>query len=523
MMRAKFVIVVALFCSAVLLGACGGGAAGNAGSGGNNGGSGNPPVLRRIEITPAAPTMSVGEVVDLTINAHYSDGSTRVQILAQNWSSETPSVATIDVRGRVTAMAAGSSVITATSDGQTASTRVTIVRGAAEVTYAYLFGSDPSDAAQPNGPLLLARDGHLYGTSRSGGAHRCMGLPNACGTVFKLSPSGEETILHSFSESEDEGNWPSAPLVETADGTFYGTTLFGGKHGAGTVYKMTPDGVTTLLYSFGGSPTDARVPTALIQGRDGDFYGMSTSGGAHYCDQVGNNCGTVFKVTSAGVLTVLHEFGASISDGVQPIAPLMLANDGNFYGTTTFGGAYDAGTIFKMTPAGELTILYSFKRTVGGTPPPEGTAPQGSLIQASDGALYGTAVAGGLLDCLPGGCGTVFRITLDGTYSVLYSFRGPNSGDAWGPAPFLIQGRNGNLYGTSYSGGAFGNDLAGIVFELTLTGSERVLYSFGPLNVNPSSPNAGVIEAGDGIFYGITAYGEQGGIAGSVFKLTLSR
>lgn len=121
------------------------------------------------------------------------------------------SVATIDVRGRVTAMAAGSSIITATSDGKTASTRLTILRGAAEVTYAHLFGSDPSDAAQPNGPLLLARDGYLYGTSRSGGANRCNGLPNACGAVFKLSPSGEETILHSFSESEDDGNWPSAP------------------------------------------------------------------------------------------------------------------------------------------------------------------------------------------------------------------------------------------------------------------------------------------------------------------------
>lgn len=525
LMRSQAVFFVALLCSVLLLAACGGGS--NAGSGDNNSGSGSPPVLQRIEIAPIAPTISVGEAVVLTVTAYYSDGTTRSQRMAQYWSSDTPSVATIDVYGRVSAMAVGSSAITATTDGKTASTTVTVISGAAEVTYVYSFGSKPLDAAQPNGPLLLASDGNLYGTSRAGGSNRCEGSPNFCGAVFKVSLAGEQTVLHSFSESIDEGYRPTAPLVETADGHFYGTTAFGGKFAAGTVYKMTPDGAMTLLYSFGGSPTDGKVPTALIQGRDGNFYGMSSSGGAHHCDQIpkpGGNCGTVFKVTPAGVLTVLYSFGASASDGVQPMAPLMQANDGNFYGTTSFGGVYDGGTIFKITPAGELTILYSFKAArFGAEEPTEGTAPQGSLIQASDGALYGATVAGGgLLDC-PGGCGTVFRITLDGTYAVVYSFRGSKSGDAAGPAPFLIQGRNGNFYGTSYSGGAFGGDLAGIVFELTPAGFERVLYSFGPLNVNPSSPNAGVIEVGDGTFYGITAYGQYGAPTGSVFKLTLTR
>jgi uncharacterized repeat protein (TIGR03803 family) len=116
-----------------------------------------------------------------------------------------------------------------------------------------------------------------------------------------------------------------------------------------------------------------------------------------------------------------------------------------------------------------------------------------------------------------------FRITLDGAYSVLYAFRGPKAGDASGPAPYLIQARNGNFYGTSYSGGAFGGDLAGVVFELTPAGSERVLYSFGPLDFNPSSPNAGVIEMGDAIFNGITAYADGGVGGGTVFKLTLNR
>lgn len=508
-----------------LLAACGGGGGGNAGSSGSDNGSGSPPALQRIEIAPTSPTISVGEVVVLTITAHYSDGASRPQLIPQSWSSDTESVATIDVYGRVSAMATGSSVITATTDGKTATTTVTVIPGAAEISYIYSFGSNPSDAAQPNGPLLLGSDGNLYGTSRSGGTSRCHDFPNACGTVFRISPSGEETVLHSFSDSVDEGFWPTAPLVQTADGNFYGTTAFGGEYSAGTLYKMTPDGLMTLLYSFGGSAADAMVPAALIQGNDGNFYGTSSSGGAYHCDQlpkVGNNCGTVFKVTPAGELTVLYSFGASTADGVQPIAPLMQANDGNFYGTTSLGGEYDGGTVFKITPAGVLTILYSFKSGVDVVPPPEGTAPQGSLIQASDGALYGTAVAGGLLDC-PGGCGTVFRITLDGAYSVLYSFRGPDAGDAAGPAPFLIQARNGNIYGTSYGGGAFGNDLAGVVFELTPAGSERVLYSFGPLNVNPSSPNAGVIEADDGTFYGITAYGVRGGPAGSVFKLTLTR
>jgi uncharacterized repeat protein (TIGR03803 family) len=305
----------------------------------------------------------------------------------------------------------------------------------------------------------------------------------------------------------------------------------GGAHGAGTVFKITADGVETVLYSFGASPSDGAVPAALIQGRDGNFYGTTASGGANYCDVIpgtGNNCGTVFEITPAGVETVLHSFGASASDGIEPMAPLVQASDGNFYGTTVGGGVYTtgvagAGTVFKITPDGVETVMYSFGGAPSNGSAPQGSTPQGPLIQASDGNLYGTTVEGGNYACRYG-CGTVFRIDLNGTLSTLYSFAGysfvgNSPSDGYGPAPFLIQGSDGNFYGTTISGGAFGPDLNGTAFRITPAGTETMLYSFGPLGTNPSDPGAGLIQASDGAFYGVTSYSRPGAGTGTVFKL----
>jgi uncharacterized repeat protein (TIGR03803 family) len=191
-------------------------------------------------------------------------------------------------------------------------------------------------------------------------------------------------------------------LIEGTDGNFYGTTTLGGAHGGGTVFKITLAGVETVLYSFGATNTDAFEPRAgLILGSDGNFYGTTYAGGAH------QQSGTVFKITPTGAETVLYSFGATSTDAALPVAGLIQGTDGNFYGTTSSGGtngvvALTAGTVFKVTPAGVETVLHSF-----GTSSTDGAEPEGALIQGADGNLYGTTFLGGA-----NSEGTVFKITL---------------------------------------------------------------------------------------------------------------
>ena len=515
-----------LILAAALVTGCGGGGSGSSaasdGSTGSGGSTSSPPALQSIEITPAHPSVQVGKILDLTATGHYSNGTTG-PVYPMLWSSTVTSVATVDVSGRVSATAAGSSTVTVTSNEIVGSVTIEVTPGPAAVSYLYSFGLVPSDGVQPNGPLLQASDGNFYGTTGAGGGNTCFDSSDFCGVLYKLTPAGVETVLHAFGASPSDGYWPTAPLIQAADGNLYGTTFSGGTYGAGTVFRMTPDGAETVLYSFGSSPLDGVTPAALIQGRDGNFYGTTASGGANYCDSIpgaGNNCGTVVRITPAGVETVLYSFGASPSDGTEPIAPLIQASDGNFYGTTEIGGAYSLGTVFRITPDGVETVLYSFGANPVNGSPPQGTIPQGPLIQATDGYLYGTTAQGGSSSC---GCGTVFRISLSGSLTTLYSFAGISALDGYGPAPFLIQARDGNFYGTTRSGGAFGPDLNGIAFQISPAGTETVLYSFGPLDTNPSDPESGLIQASDGAFYGVTAYSGAITGAGTVFKLVTTQ
>jgi len=429
-------------------------------------------------------------------------------------------------------MTSGSTTITATFNGLAASTSATVTAVQVTLTYLYTFQTVPTDGGQPNGPLLQANDGNFYGTTRAGGIYLCGPPPNnfyPCGTVFKLTPSGDETVLYSFGASPTDGYSPSQ-LIQGKDGALYGTTASGGANGGGTLFKIALDGVYTVLYSFGGSPSDGIVPASgVIQASDGDFYGVTASGGANHCvniPQGGSNCGTVFKISPGGVETVLYSFGASISDGVEPAGSLIQARDGNFYGATENGGAnacsttgetHDCGTVFKITPAGIETVLHSF-----GTSVIDGIAPLGSLIQGTDGALYGTTSSGGGGTC--GGvfgCGTVFRITPAGAVTILYAFSVTSRSDGNGPSP-LIQGRDGNFYGTTGSGGAFPSDLNGTAFMLSPSGVITTLYSFGPYGTNPSHPVSALIEASDGAFYGLTNYSRVAvGNNGTAFKLVV--
>jgi uncharacterized repeat protein (TIGR03803 family) len=263
-----------------------------------------------------------------------------------------------------------------------------------------LHSFDGTDGQQPEGALIEAINGDLYGTTIYGGAHND-------GTVFKITSTGTLTTVHSFRGSD--GRQPEAGLVQARNGNLYGTTALGGAKNYGTVFELTPAGKLTTLHSFDG--THGKYPVAtLIQATDGNLYG-TTSGGLN-----GGGVGTVFKITLSGALTTLHTFCAEpiCYDGKAPLeAPLVQANDGNFYGVTTQGGSNDSncegvgcGTIFKITPTGVLTTLYSFCSLTACT---DGTFPVG-LVQHTDGTFYGTTEDVGCnLGCGPK-YGTVFSL-----------------------------------------------------------------------------------------------------------------
>jgi len=339
-----------------------------------------------------------------------------------------------------------------------------------------------------------------------------------CVATTIASPTQTFTTLHSFGYTD--GAYPfTSRLIQATDGNLYGTTTYGGTSsngaacsvGCGTVFKITPAGTLTSLYSFCSRTncTDGSDPYAgLIQATDGNFYGTTYSGGANsnstYCPA---GCGTVFKITTAGTLTTLYSFcsQANCADGYAPGAGLVQATDGNFYGTAGQGGAYGSGTVFEITATGRLTTLHSFDST-------DGAYPEG-LIQATDRNFYGTAGQGGAY-----GWGTVFEITPEGTLATLYSF----TIDAAYPAG-LIQAIDGNFYGTTEGeGGIWG---WGTVFEITPEGTLTTLHGFDL--TDGGNPLGGLIQATDGNFYGTTAVGGAhrnrtwcGDGCGTVFEIT---
>jgi uncharacterized repeat protein (TIGR03803 family) len=346
--------------------------------------------------------------------------------------------------------------------------------------------------------LVQGTNGDLYGTTSDGGG------ANLGGTVFKITPSGVLTSLYSFCPQTScaDGYLPYAPLIQGTNGNFYGTTYGGGANNLGTVFKITPSGMLTTLHGFAGFPSDGQTPVAgLVQATNGNFYGTAAFGG-------GGSKGTVFKITPSGTLTTLHSFGGP--DGDSPYASVVQALNGNFYGTTFDGGTTNAGTVFKMTPGGRLTTLHSFDGT-------DGDFLQGPLIQWTDGNFYGTTSGGGANQD-----GTVFKITPSGTLTTLYSFCAQtNCADGATPGAGLVQATDGNLYGTTYDGGNGG----GTVFQITPNGALTTLYSFCailPGCKDGAHPSAGLVQDTNGTFYGTT---QSGGTSadgyGTVFSLSV--
>ena len=332
----------------------------------------------------------------------------------------------------------------------------------------------------PLNDLVLGRDGNFYGTTYGDGATNF-------GTVFQLTPAGVFTVLHAFKYSD--GAYPQAGLVQGSDGNFYGTTAAGGTAAAGTIFQVTPTGVLTTLHNFSVDNGD-QPQGDLVQDSAGNFYGTTAYGGA-------NGDGLVFQITSVPVYTILYNFSGP--DGNHPTAGLALGRDGNFYGTTAEGGADGVGTVFQITPAGVLTTLYNFSAT-------DGSDPVARLAQGADGNFYGTTAEGGASDY-----GTVFRITSAGALTTLYSFTGGTDGG--GPEAGLVQGGDGNFYGTAFGEGAGGD---GTVFQITPTGVLTTLYSFS--GIDGADPAAALALDSAGNFYG-TTYGDGINNDGTIFKL----
>lgn len=352
-----------------------------------------------------------------------------------------------------------------------------------------------------------------------------------CVAVVTALPAQNFLFTSLVSFNGVDGTYPGyMTLIRGTDGNFYGTTMAGGANfnsicfpagsGCGTVFKVTPLGAISSLYSFCSqlNCVDGASPWAgLVLGTDGSFYGTTYTGGANNCLGGANNCGTIFRVSPLGAFTLLHTFDGS--DGAEPSADLVQV-DGNFYGTTRMGGNYGGGTVFKITPYGTLTTLYNFCALANCA---DGNGPEAQLTLGRDGKFYGTTAFGGNG---AGGAGTVFKLTTSGELTTLYTFCSePNCTDGANPAAGLVQASNGNFYGTTWLGG---NNLClygcGTIFEINPLAPPQqgmtLMHSFHGYPVDGANPTAGLVQAIDGNFYGTTQAG--GANYGTVFKMTPS-
>jgi uncharacterized repeat protein (TIGR03803 family) len=366
-------------------------------------------------------------------------------------------------------------------------------------TLVYFVGSD---GANPQASLVQGLDGDFYGTATYGGNIGCGEY--GCGTIFKVDSSGDLTTLHSFSGTD--GFEPNSTLTLSNDGNFYGTT-----YGAsGTFFKMTPDGTLTTLYTFCSLPkcADGANPySGVILATDGNFYGTTQLGGA-------NGYGTVFKITSAGILTTLHSFCANTGchDGGYPAGQLLEATSGILYGTTPYGGK-GYGTVFQVTSTGGFASLHDFAFYTS----TNGAYPYSGLIQAVDGNFYGTTTQGG--GASSAYYGTVYEMTPSGSVTVTYSFCA-GCGKYEGAYPFagVIQANDGNLYGT-----AEGYETPSTVFQLTTAGVVKEIKQFD--TSDGAYPEGALVQSTDGSFYGTTAFGGATtgaceGSCGTLFRFT---
>ena len=325
--------------------------------------------------------------------------------------------------------------------------------GSEKVLYSFTGGADGD---QPYASLIRDAKGNFYGTTYWGGVSTECNGEVRCGVVFKLDTSGNETVLHAFTGTDGDGANPYDGLVRDGKGNLYGTTEFGGgssacSGGCGVVFGVNTAGKEAVLHRFSGGTDGAGPLEGLVRDGAGNLYGTTQWGG-----NLGP--GTVFKLDKTGKETVLYSFTGG-TDGGQPLLGYLVRDaKGNLYGTTTFGGTYGQGTVFKVDSAHSETVIHSFS---GGA---DGSYPYAGLVLDEEGNLYGTTNQGGA-----SGYGTVFQVDKAGKETVLHTFTG-TGGDGASPYDDLLLDAKGNLYGTAADGGNSGcyNNLGcGIVFRLT--------------------------------------------------------
>jgi uncharacterized repeat protein (TIGR03803 family) len=378
-------------------------------------------------------------------------------------------------------------------------------------TVLHSFCSQPNctdtDGANPYAGLVRDAAGNLYGTTESGGDLSC-NPPDGCGTVFKVTKSGKETVLYNFCSVSGctDGASPRGSLVLDLAGNLYGTTYQGGNTscsppgGCGTVFKVDANGKETVLHSFSGGTTDGIWPVAgLVSDAAGNFYGTTFQGGGTGCD-FGYGCGTVFKLDTTGKETVLYSFTGA--GGLYPYGGVVRDQAGNLYGTTYSGGNYCdddqyCGVVYKLSRSGKETVLHFF--SPGST---DGCFPLGTPTIDKSGNLYGTT-----LKCGPEGGGIVWKVGKNGKETVLHGFRGSDGGE---PYAGVIMDEKGDLYGDSSVGGASGN---GTVYELNKKGVLTVLHGFD--GSDGTSPTGVLIRDAKGNLYGTAYAGGNSGCVGN--------
>jgi uncharacterized repeat protein (TIGR03803 family) len=391
---------------------------------------------------------------------------------------------------------------------------VALPLAASAQSFAVLQSFDKSDGQEPLTPPILASDGNLYGATLQGGAR-------SSGLIYKLTPQGKFSTFYTFCSHTNctDGSIPMFGPIQGKDGNLYGTTSNGGVHDLGEVYKLTLSGKLTVLHSF-CLCDDGWDPNSLAEDGQGGFYGTTLEAGSH-------QFGTIFHLSAQGELTTLYNFcdtqpgciNAYTNNG-EP-QPLILGTDGNIYGITSTGGQYydhcspgGCGTVFKITPQGEFGIVYNFCSLSGCA---DGGVPAW-LIQGSDGNFYGTTGLGGSEAV---GGGTVFQLTTSGALTTLHSFSaGKNSVGAYAPYD-LIQASNGTLYGITVLGGGedqCNNHGCGTVFSVTTSGSFESLHNFAG---SDGWAPAGVVQTSASTLQGTTSYGGAHN-DGVIFSLNLN-
>ncbi|HEY0256987.1 MAG TPA: choice-of-anchor tandem repeat GloVer-containing protein, partial [Candidatus Methylacidiphilales bacterium] len=369
------------------------------------------------------------------------------------------------------------------------------------ILHSFKDGSTPSDGFVPNGTLVQDSDGNFYGTTQFD--------PGNYGVLYRITPQGAESVVHHFGDGtiSYDGKYPLSGAIKAADGNLYGSTSNGGNTLNGAVYKMTPQGIVSTMYSVTAGHLGTQLASPVVQGTDGNFYGT-----AQFGSSVGD--GALFKLTPQGVATLLHSFGdGSVAyDGAYPVNAMIQGPDGNFYGTTPSGGSAGLGTLYRVTPQGVMTILHHFG---DGSVTNDGASPQSALLAGSDGNLYGTTDAGGSAQK-----GTLFTFSPQQGVTILHSFGdGSVANDGTAPQAALIQLSDGNYYGTTSAGGSAGY---GTIFSITPQGSVTILHSFadGSVASDGNDATTALTLGTDGFLYGTTTNGGTA-LNGIVFKFSL--